>query len=146
MTLFLLGLISLLLLYLSYTDITQRTLANRFVFIVAPLAMALSFCAYGQIFYLGAILCLVLGFGLFSLGVIGAGDVKLLTALMFAVPRETEIWFLFFTSCFGLGLILIGWVFFRQNIKQQGLPYGVAISLGFLLHFCLLNYPTIFFS
>ena len=69
---------------------------------------------------------------LFSFNVIGGGDVKLIAVLMLSLPSEQIISFFLFTTIFGLLLIVIGWLFFRESIKNSGLPYGVAISLGFL--------------
>ena len=133
-----LGIISILAV-ISWSDIKQRRISNNSV--LALLALLLLFCYlhYGEIFILNGLATLAIGFVLFSLNVIGAGDVKLLAVLMLAVPGPGIVPLLFFISFFGFLLIVIGWIFFRQNIKTQGLPYGVAISCGFLFTMWSLN-------
>ncbi|EFM99034.1 Flp operon protein B [Actinobacillus pleuropneumoniae serovar 11 str. 56153] len=36
-------------------------------------------------------------------------------------------------------LIIIGWLFYRKAIREKGLPYGIAISAGFLTTLLLFN-------
>ena len=67
----------------------------------------------------------------------GAGDIKLISVLMLVIPHNEIIYFFFFTAFFGLLLIIVGWLFFRKSIKENGLPYGVAISLGFMTNLAL---------
>ncbi|KIE92280.1 putative Flp operon protein B [Actinobacillus pleuropneumoniae] len=98
-----------------------------------------SYLMYGSISWFPAILCLVIGFVLFLLNVIGAGDVKLLAVLMLAIPSPFAVFFLFLTACAGLLLIIIGWLFYRKAIREKGLPYGIAISAGFLTTLLLFN-------
>lgn len=130
--------IAIILTYLSWTDITSRTISNNVVLVLLPFVVAFAWLNYSQIFILPAALTLIIGFLLFILKVIGAGDIKLLTVLMLAIPSSEVINFLFLTSFFGLLLVIFGLLFWRKSIKTQGLPYGVAISLGFLSHFWLI--------
>ncbi len=130
--------ICVILFRLSWTDFKYRIISNKHVLYLLPLTLLFSFSLWHHIFWFGALITLIVGFGLFHLGVIGAGDVKLLSVLMLAIPSPGIINFLFFTSLFGLGLIIVGWIFFRRAIKEQGLPYGIAISLGFISFFYLI--------
>ena len=130
--------IASILTYLSWTDITARTISNLVVLILIPFLLAFAWLNYGEIFIFPALFTLIIGFFLFLLKIIGAGDIKLLTVLMLAIPATEVINFLFLTSFFGLLLVIFGWLFWRQSIKTKGLPYGVAISLGFLSHFWLI--------
>lgn len=132
MIFFLAFVISLLLCKISWEDITSRTIRNEWVVILFILIIPFSLLIYGEIFLLPAFVVLFLGFLLFLINVIGAGDVKLLAVLMLAVPTGQIPALLFLISLFGLLLIILGWLFFRQSIRQNGLPYGVAISLGFI--------------
>lgn len=131
--------IIILLAVICCSDIRQRIIANKVILLLLAVTLPYAYLTFGQVFWLNALLTLVIGFALFSLRIIGAGDIKLLATLMFAVPPQQITAFLFFTSFFGFLLILFGWIFFRQNIKTHGLPYGVAISSGFLLTIWGLN-------
>ncbi|AKO31103.1 A24 family peptidase [[Haemophilus] ducreyi] len=124
--------IVLLLIWLSYTDIRSRIITNKVVLALFCAILPFSWFTQGMVYPMPALICLVIGFVLFMLGVIGAGDAKLMAVLMLAVPPEYTIFFLFSTTCAGLGLIIIGGLFFRQVIVKKGLPYGVAISVGFI--------------
>lgn len=137
-TILFLGII-ILLAVICYTDIRQRIISNKVILFLSVLILPYAYLAFKEIYILNALLTLVVGFLLFSFGIIGAGDIKLLAVLMLTVPTQQIIPFLFFISFFGFLLIVIGWLFFRQNIKTQGLPYGVAISFGFLLTMWGLN-------
>ncbi|HDR1022748.1 TPA: prepilin peptidase, partial [Pasteurella multocida] len=98
-----------------------------------------SWIKYEQIFIVPALISFIIGFILFNLRTIGAGDVKLISVLMLTIPQEQIMSFFFFTACSGLILIIIGWIFFRQSILKNHLPYGVAISLGFLMNLLLFS-------
>lgn len=133
-------LISGQLAYLSWTDISKREISNKGVMVVAVLAVALSLLKYHDIFLLSAGIALVVGFLLFQFNVMGGGDAKLIAVLMLALPTEQITTFLFLTTFSGLFLIIFGWLFFRKSIKENGLPYGVAISFGFLATLALFHY------
>ncbi|WP_373766710.1 prepilin peptidase [Glaesserella sp.] len=129
----------LLLIRLSWTDIRSRIISNNIIIILFFIILPLAWLTHGQIFIFSALMTLCAGFILFTLGVIGAGDVKLVSVLMLTISAEQIIPFFFFTSFAGLLLIIIGWIFFRQSIRNNGLPYGVAISIGFLTNLALFN-------
>ncbi|MGP1627380.1 MAG: A24 family peptidase [Aggregatibacter segnis] len=129
----------LLLLRLSISDIRSRIISNRIVLLLLIVAIPLSLLKYQTVFIVPALCTLTIGFLLFMLNIIGAGDVKLITVLMLMVPNDEIFPFFFFTTFAGLGLIIIGWLFFRKSIKENGLPYGVAISLGFITNLVLSN-------
>ncbi|WP_443090811.1 A24 family peptidase [Basfia succiniciproducens] len=120
------------LIYLSWTDIKSRIIGNRLIISLFFTMVALSWLKYEQVFVLQGIIGLAVCFILFMLNVMGGGDAKLIAVLMLSIPPAQLISFFFLTAVFGLLLIIIGWLFFRQSIKQNGLPYGVAISSGYL--------------
>ncbi|MDH3003243.1 flp operon protein B [Pasteurella multocida] len=124
---------------LSWTDLTKRVISNNIILLLLVVIIPFSLISYGQIFFLPALVFLFLGFLLFTLGVIGAGDIKLIAVLMLSIPTEQLISFFFLTSCSGLFLIIVGWLFFRESIRKEGLPYGIAISLGFLMNWSLFS-------
>ncbi len=130
-------LVAFILAWISWSDISTRIISNKTVLVLFIALLPFCWIFYKQVFFIPAVVALIIGFLLFLLKVIGAGDVKLITVLMLAIPYEQMTSFLFLTSFSGLLLVILGWLFFRQNIKKQGLPYGVAISLGFLANFWL---------
>ncbi|MDU7785196.1 MAG: prepilin peptidase [Aggregatibacter aphrophilus] len=131
--------ILLLLIILSITDIRSRIISNRVILLLLIATIPLSLLKYQIVFIVPALCALAIGFLLFMLNIIGAGDVKLITVLMLMIPNDEIFPFFFFTTFAGLGLIIIGWLFFRKSIKENGLPYGVAISLGFVTNLVLSN-------
>ena len=132
----------LLLLRLSYTDIRDRIIDNNVILALLVIILPISFLKYQTIFILPAVFALMIGFLLFTLRVIGAGDVKLVSVLMLMIPLDELIYFFFFIAFAGLLLIVVGWLFYRKSIKERGLPYGVAISLGFLTNLALSGVPS----
>ena len=130
-----------LLLRLCYTDVRDRVISNRVVALLFFIVVPLSLLQYQSIFFVPALVALVVGFVLFMLHVMGAGDIKLIAVLMLMIPYE-QIIFFFFTAIAGLFLVIIGWLFYRKSIKARGLPYGVAISLGFLTNLALSSMPS----
>ena len=131
-----------LLLRLCYTDVYNRIISNRVVMALLFVVVPLSLLRYQSIFFISALCTLFIGFVLFILHIIGAGDIKLISVLMLMIPYEQIIFFFFFTAIAGLLLIIIGWLFYRKSIKARGLPYGVAISLGFLTNLALSSVPS----
>lgn len=127
----------LLLVTLSVTDIRSRIISNQVVLLLLFAIVPLSLLKYQTIFVIPALCALAIGFLIFSLGAMGAGDIKLISVLMLTIPHNEIIYFFFFTAFFGLLLIIVGWLFFRKSIKENGLPYGVAISLGFMTNLAL---------
>ena len=127
----------LLLVTLSVTDIRSRIISNQVVLLLFFTIIPLSLLKYQTIFVIPALCALAIGFLIFSLGAMGAGDIKLISVLMLTIPHNEIIYFFFFTAFFGLLLIIVGWLFFRKSIKENGLPYGVAISLGFMTNLAL---------
>ena len=115
----------LLLVTLSVTDIRSRIISNQVVLLLLFAIVPLSLLKYQTIFVIPALCALAIGFLIFSLGAMGAGDIKLISVLMLTIPHNEIIYFFFFTAFFGLLLIIVGWLFFRKSIKENGLPYGV---------------------
>ena len=129
----------LLLIRLSWTDIKARIISNKIILNLFLVIVPLAWVQYENVFFIPALIALFIGFLLFSLKVIGAGDIKLIAVLMLAIPSDQIFSFFFFTTFSGLLVIIIGWVFFRESIRQDGLPYGVAISLCFLINLVLFS-------
>ncbi len=76
---------------------------------------------------------LLIGYGIFYFNLIGGGDVKLITALLFALTTVQSLDFILYTAMMGGVVMIIGMLVNRRDIQQRGVPYAVAISAGFLL-------------
>ena len=131
--------LALLLLWAAIVDLRTRTIPDWVSIAIAAMA-PLFWWGAGVDFYpgvierlCGAYLVFVLFFGMFWLGGMGGGDVKLGTAVaMWFAPMAT-LTFVVFTSIAGGLITIIAW-FHHHKIRQaEGkteVPYGVAIALG----------------
>ncbi|CNH45956.1 putative tight adherance operon protein [Yersinia pekkanenii] len=63
----------------------------------------------------------------------GGGDVKLITVLLFALTTAQSLDFIIYTAIMGGVVMIAGLLVNKKDIQQRGVPYAVAISLGFLL-------------
>ncbi|HEB4799286.1 TPA: tight adherance operon protein, partial [Yersinia enterocolitica] len=80
---------------------------------------------------------LLIGYIIFYFDLIGGGDVKLITVLLFALTTTQSLDFILYTAIMGGVVMIIGMLVNREDIKQRGVPYAVAISAGFLLSFII---------
>jgi prepilin peptidase CpaA len=143
----------LIVLAAAVSDLVSYRIPN-----VLVLALIGAFVVWGALHYKetawlshfgAALLCLAGGFLLYQFGQMGAGDVKLLTAVALWTGLSGLIPLLLFMSLsglFALPLILLArgfvaraqasnrwkpeWPVPRVLTKKQGVPYGVAIALG----------------
>ncbi len=86
----------LLLIRLSISDVRSRIISNRTVLLLLIVTIPLSLLKYQTIFIVPALCALAIGFLLFMLNVIGAGDVKLIAVLMLMIPNDEIFPFFFF--------------------------------------------------
>lgn len=164
------------LLFVVGSDLLYRRIHNLLIvlllalWLVLPVSAMFGFGPWGtmgsaelfdQVAYglLGAMLVLVMGFGLFCLGRVGAGDIKLLAVVSLWMYQSDQMAFLIVTALAG-GLLALCLPWLNQiehtlalrwqrlaiacprlNIplpvvltdqRPQGLPYGVAIAIGAL--------------
>lgn len=136
MLIFLYSLMALVLLSVCYTDIYNRVIKNNAVILVAVLSLMISATRYGDLNLLWPFITLVSGMLLVTVNVIGAGDIKLIAALSLSLPAAKMIDFIFWITLSGIPLILIVVILrlLHSERKKMTLPYGVAISCGYLLH------------
>lgn len=129
-----------LLAWLALQDYRHRLLSNKLVGGLALLSVLLTTQAIvsGQ-FESGwwllsqPLSVLVIGLGLFIFGVCGAGDVKLLAAMSPAISPDYWLVTLLLIALFGglLALVYLAFAWYNNKIdelKQRGLPYGIAIA------------------
>lgn len=115
------------------SDVRHRIIGNKSVVILCIAIFSMTFIG-GRVPNVPlALAVLAVGFILFISKLIGAGDVKMVAALALFFSWNEFHRFLFITVLLGGVLALIGLVFFNKNTKTHGLPYAVAISLGFII-------------
>ena len=138
-----------LLIAAAVTDLRARIISNRLNLAVAALAplwwlangyalwpdMAVQLRVGAAIFTLFA--------ALFALGMLGGGDVKLLTALALWFPWQAILSLVVLMALLGGVVTLVTVIHHKMThrLGQPEIPYGVAISLAALW---LLPWPTIF--
>lgn len=141
--------LSALLIAAAITDLRARVISNRLNLAIAALA-PLWWIACGldlwpgfavQLLVCGAVFLLFAT--LFSMGMMGGGDVKLLAALALWFPWQAVISLLVLMALLG-GLVTLVTVIHHRMTRRLGqpeIPYGVAISLAALW---LLPWSTIY--
>ncbi|MBU3079031.1 prepilin peptidase [Sphingomonas sp. XMGL2] len=134
-------LLSALLFLVAWGDVRRRIIPNRLNIIIA-LAAPVFWWAEGLALWPGVAAQLALALavfaafaGLFSLGLMGGGDVKLIGALALWVPPAAILNMLVLTA-FGGGLatlatLVVHWL--RHAEGQAEVPYGVAIAAAAIL-------------
>lgn len=123
----------MLLLYACYTDIINRRIKNKTVIIVCILSLAIGFIQHDLPVIKLPLVIIVVGFFLSLLGLLGFGDVKLIFALSFSLSNELIGHLILMTAASGffVGIIALCWGGYKR--KRMTVPYGVAITLGYLL-------------
>jgi prepilin peptidase CpaA len=132
----LLAALAIALLFAAFTDLRRRTIENWLTFGIA-LAAPLFWWASGLSLWPGVALQLGLGVavfaalaGLFALGVMGGGDVKLLTALALWLPVQPFLKLVVLMALIGgvLTIVVAGWHRIARRSGRVQIPYGVAIA------------------
>lgn len=123
-------------LYICYTDVRHRQITNGVVLIVALLC--LSILVVNQQYSALMLSCTILmvGIALFLLGVIGAGDIKLLAAFSLAIKPEYLLMTLGLIVLSG-GILAVFYLIYGaitdlNKVRQRGIPYAIPICLGCL--------------
>ncbi|WP_375289543.1 prepilin peptidase [Qipengyuania sp.] len=134
----LLAALAIALLYAAFTDIRRRQIDNWLNIAIAASA-PLFWWASGLDLWPGVALQLGVALaafavlaGLFAIGMMGGGDVKLLTALALWVPPLAFVNLLFVMAVTGgiLTIVLGSWHVARRRKDRLAVPYGIAIALG----------------
>src|SRR5690242_15889448 len=132
----LLAALAIALLIAAFTDLRRRTIENWLTFGIA-LAAPLFWWASGLSPWPGVALQLGLGLavfaalaGLFALGAMGGGDVKLLTALALWLPVQPFLKLVVLMALIGgvLTIVVAGWHRIARRPGRVQIPYGVAIA------------------
>ncbi|NOI00823.1 peptidase [Vibrio kanaloae] len=142
-------LLAIVCVYVSVTDFLYRKIQNHALLILLFLQCSLSPLDIQIMSFL-----LLLGGGLivYALIWIGAGDIKYAAVLSLTIPVNGLVWAFVMTAFAGgfLAVIylvknkLISKKLARKTSKDlQGIPYGIAISVGFYLVILTQNTPHI---
>ena len=134
----LLGLLAAMLLAAAWLDLKSRTIPNGLNLAIALLAIPF-WWATGLSLWPDAALQLGVGAlvfavfaGVFALGAMGGGDVKLVAAVALWLPWQAVIVLLVLMSLAG-GVLTLAMVARKHFARHQGeleIPYGVAIAFG----------------
>ncbi|EMO1443518.1 prepilin peptidase [Escherichia coli] len=125
--------VALFLIFISWEDILLRIISHRYLLVLTVLIFLALILQHQKPNLVAAGSVLLVGFFLFSAGIIGGGDVKLLTVLSLAIDEHELANFLVAMTFCGALVVLAGLLFFRKSIRENGVPYAVPISLAFLL-------------
>ena len=129
-----LALLALMLLAAAVCDLKARIIPNRLNLAIALLALpwwlASGLDPAGVAVQLGLSVAVFALFALlFSLGLIGGGDVKLLAALALWLPLGEIAALLVWMALLGgvLALVVLAWSRLRPSAAAPQVPYGIAI-------------------
>ncbi|MDD9158205.1 prepilin peptidase [Aliivibrio sp. S4TY2] len=120
--------------FICYKDISVRVISNRMCMMVLALCCVICILInnYNAVQY--SILIFIIGFILFLMNIIAAGDIKLASAFAVAVNPKYQL--LVITIILLLGGVIafsqLLWGKYRSNENLNGVPYGVPICVGYL--------------
>lgn len=134
----LLGALAIALLWAAFSDLRERTIAN---WLNAAIALGAPLFWWATGLALWPDVALQLGIaaaaftllaGLFALGAMGGGDVKLLTALALWIPPLLFVQLLIVMALVGgvLTILFSAWHIARRRRERLAIPYGLAIACG----------------
>lgn len=121
-------------LYVSITDFLHRKIQNNALLLLLLLQ---SFVSPLDLHITTFLLVLGAGLILYALIWIGAGDIKYAAVLSLTIPLNDLPW-AYIMTVFSGGFLAIIYIITRKLISntsssQEGIPYGIAISVGFYL-------------
>lgn len=128
--------LAIALLVAAFTDLKSRRIANSLNAVIA-LAAPLYWWASGMDFYPDivwqfgiAVATFAVCAGLFALGQMGGGDLKLLTALALWLPAMLFLKLIILMAAIGgvLTIVFGGWHVMRRRKDKIAIPYGLAIA------------------
>lgn len=122
-----------LLLLIAINDIKSRFIDNRAVVVLAVLILLGWFSQPNWQIWPYTVAIVLGGLLLFQLGVLGAGDTKLLAVISLGIDPAymplTLVGIVMVGGVMALGYLLYGLLTDLSKIRQRGIPYGVPICL-----------------
>lgn len=128
------GFIAVLLCYSCYTDIRYRQIKNISTAFILLFSLMLG-VSWGGVNFIIPFIFLIFGFFLTAIGIIGAGDIKLIFALLLGIPAEQVGRFFLLMCTPGIPVALFT-LFIAVCIlkkKENTVPFGVAVACGYIL-------------
>ncbi|MFM2668330.1 Type IV leader peptidase family protein [Vibrio mediterranei] len=134
----LLASIVIVLVLISVSDIRKRIIPNTHLAMLAVLSILIGSQYYTAPFLHNYIFLIIILLVIYHFRWLAGGDVKLIAVLALALPNFVTVLALWLTMILGGVLAVIRLSKYRFNLisaknDQRGLPYGVAISIGFCL-------------
>ncbi|MFZ3408436.1 prepilin peptidase [Vibrio chagasii] len=136
--------LAVLSLYVSATDFLYRKIQN---YALCLLLFLQCFLSPLDIQIMSFLLMLGIGLILYKLIWIGAGDIKYVVILSLTIPVN-DLLLAFILTAFSGGILAISYLVSKKLIInkvgfQEGIPYGIAISIGFYLAILTQSTPYI---
>ncbi|MDA0154827.1 prepilin peptidase [Vibrio sp. Makdt] len=136
--------LAVLSLYVSATDFLYRKIQN---YALCLLLFLQCFLSPLDIQIMSFLLMLGIGLILYKLIWIGAGDIKYVVILSLTIPVN-DLLLAFILTAFSGGILAISYLVGKKLISnkvgfQEGIPYGIAISIGFYLAILTQSTPYI---
>lgn len=123
----------MILIFIMWQDIFFRKITHTSLLLLAMSLLPLILLQSHLPNFLFGLIALIGGFVLFIARLWGGGDAKLVAVLALSFHDRVFYDFLFLTAFIGGIVAIVGLLFFRNNLRSHGVPYGVAISLAFIL-------------
>ncbi|USD38909.1 prepilin peptidase [Ferrimonas sp. SCSIO 43195] len=128
MSLLVLGALSLIVMM---SDIRKRKISNITVVLIGVITVIITLVSDSktidqQLFQ--AAITIAVGFLLTMLNIFGAGDSKLLAAYSLGISPALYPGVLFVVCVLGALIAIVLWLSNRQQLRQRGVPYGLAIA------------------
>lgn len=118
---------------ISLSDIRNRIISNWLILVVFFISLVSYLSGDIEFYFPSLIISFLVGFVFWILKVIGAGDVKLSSALSLMIDPNYLFLSVFIMAVVGAILAAVE-ILLNKLIDQRerrALPYGVAISIGF---------------
>lgn len=130
--------LAIALLIAAFTDMRSRQISNKLnlaIALGAPIfwwSSGMSLWPDVAIQFGIAIAAFAVLAGMFALGWMGGGDVKLLTVLALWIEPNSFMQLLIIMALAGglLTIVMGAWHFMRRQKERLAIPYGVAIAIG----------------
>lgn len=110
--------VALFLVFISWGDILLRIISHRYLLVLTVLIFLALILQHQKPNLVAAGTVFLVGFFLFSAGVIGGGDVKLLTILSLAIDEHELANFLVAMTFCGALVVLAGLLFFENQLVK----------------------------
>ncbi|MCX2758859.1 prepilin peptidase [Vibrio sp. Sgm 22] len=131
-------------LYISYIDVTSRTITNFQLLLLIFVHLFIFMSFHWDVLTYSILIVLCSGWVIYTLGLLGAGDIKYAAVLSLSLPMDLLSQALLLTTLTG-GVLAFIYLLLHlvRRVKANlykgmeevqynpGIPYGVAISVGF---------------